>query len=70
MQTVEEKIAEVIAKVKNLKEEKVTVDKRNGELEEALRAKEQEIEKLTFEKNSIKNQIEGLLKELEGFELK
>jgi uncharacterized protein involved in exopolysaccharide biosynthesis len=70
MQTVEEKIAEVIAKVKNLKEEKITVDKRNGELEEALRAKEQEIEKLTFEKNSIKNQIEGLLKELEGFELK
>jgi chromosome segregation ATPase len=70
MQTVEEKIAEVIAKVKNLKEEKGTVDKRNGELEEALRAKEQEIEKLTFEKNSIKNQIEGLLKELEGFELK
>ena len=70
MQTVEEKIAEVIAKVRNLKEEKSAVEKRNGELEEALHAKEQEIEKLAFEKNSIKNQIEGLLKELEGFELK
>jgi chromosome segregation ATPase len=70
MQTVEEKIAEVIAKVKNLKEEKNAVDKRNGELEETLRAREQEIEKLTYEKNSIKNQIESLLKELDGFELK
>ena len=70
MQTVEEKIAQVIDKVRNLKEEKSAVEKRNGELEEALRAKEQEIEKLTFEKNNIKNQIEDLLKELEGFELK
>jgi uncharacterized protein (UPF0335 family) len=70
MQTVEEKIAQVIDKVRNLKEEKSAVEKRNGELEEALRAKEQEIEKLTFEKNTIKNQIEDLLKELEGFELK
>jgi chromosome segregation ATPase len=70
MLTVEEKIAEVIAKVRNLKEEKSAVEKRNGELEEALQAKEQEIEKLAIEKNSIKNQIEGLLKELEGFELK
>jgi uncharacterized protein (UPF0335 family) len=70
MQTVEEKIAQVIDKVRNLKEEKSAVEKRNGELEETLRAKEQEIEKLTFEKNTIKNQIEDLLKELEGFELK
>jgi uncharacterized protein involved in exopolysaccharide biosynthesis len=70
MQTVEEKIAEVIAKVRNLKEEKNAVEQKNSELEEALRAKEQEIEKLAFEKNTIKNQIEGLLKELEGFELK
>ena len=70
MQTVEEKIAQVIDKVRNLKEEKSAVEKRNGELEEALRAKEQEIEKLTFENNTIKNQIEDLLKELEGFELK
>jgi uncharacterized protein (UPF0335 family) len=70
MQTVEEKIAQVIDKVRNLKDEKNAVEKRNGELEEALRAKEQEIEKLTFEKNTIKNQIEDLLKELEGFELK
>jgi hypothetical protein len=70
MQTVEEKIAQAIAKVRNLKEEKSAVEKRNGELEEALRLKEQEIEKLSFEKNAIKTQIENLLKELEGFELK
>jgi len=70
MQTVEEKIAQVIDRVRNLKEEKSAVEKRNNELQEALRAKEQEIEKLAFEKSTIKNQIEDLLKELEGFELK
>jgi len=70
MQTVEEKIAQVIDKVRNLKEEKSSIERKNGELEEALRVKEQEIEKLVFEKNTIKSQIEDLLKELEGFELK
>ncbi len=68
--TVEEKIAQVIEKVRNLKEEKSAVEKKNRELEEALEAKQQEIEKLASEKTSIKDQIEGLLRELDSFELK
>jgi phage shock protein A len=70
MQSVEEKIAQVIDKVRSLKEEKNAVEKRNMELEEALKAKEQEIESLSNEKITIKTQIEDLLKELDGFELK
>jgi hypothetical protein len=70
MQTVEEKISQVIEKVRILKEQKIAVERRNKELEEDLRTKDQEIEKLASEKNIIKNQIEDLLKELEGFELK
>lgn len=70
MQSVEEKISQVIEKVRNLKEEKSAVEKRNKELEEALKAKEQEIDRLSNEKTTIKTQIEDLLKELDGFELK
>lgn len=68
--TVEEKIAQVIEKVRNLKEEKSAVEMKNRELEEALQAKQQEIERLASEKTSIKDQIEGLLRELDGFELR
>ena len=70
MQSVEEKIAQVIEKVRSLKEEKSAVEKRNTDLEEALMAKEQEIERLSNEKTAIKTQIEDLIKELDGFELK
>jgi uncharacterized protein (UPF0335 family) len=70
MQSVEEKIAQVIEKVRSLKEEKSAVEKRNMDLEEALKAKEQEIERLSNEKITIKTQIEDLLKELDGLELK
>jgi len=70
MNTVEEKIAQVIDKVRHMKEEKEAVERRNRELEDILRLKEQEIEKLSVEKNGVRAQIEGLLKELEGFELK
>jgi cell division protein FtsB len=56
--------------VRSLKEEKSAVEKRNMDLEEVLTAKEQEIERLTNEKIAIKTQIEDLLKELDGFELK
>ena len=70
MQSVEEKIAQVIEKVRSLKEEKNAVEKKNMDLEEALTAKEQEIERLSNEKIAIKTQIEDLLKELDGFELK
>jgi uncharacterized protein (UPF0335 family) len=70
MSTVEEKIAQVIEKVRVLKNEKSALEKRNMVLQEALRAKDQEIERLAAEKQAVKDQIEGLLKELENFELK
>ena len=69
MNTVEDKISQVIEKVRSLKEEKSALEKRNLVLQEALRAREQEIERLSAEKNAIKEQIEGLLKELGNFEL-
>jgi len=70
MQTVEEKISQVIDKVRSLKEEKNSVEKRNLELEETLLAKNLEIEKMAAEKVAVKQQIEDLLRELESFELK
>lgn len=70
MQTVEEKIALVIEKVKSLKQEKSVLETRNMELEQALLAKEEEIGRLASEKTAIKDQIEHLLRELETFELK
>ena len=70
MQTVEEKISQVIDKVRSLKEEKNSVEKRNLELEETLLAKNLEIERMAAEKVAVKQQIEDLLRELESFELK
>jgi len=70
MQSVEEKIAQAIEKVRILKEEKNAVEKRNRDLEETLRVKEQEIERLSNEKTTIKTQIEDLIRELDSFELK
>ena len=70
MQTVEEKISQVIEKVRSLKEQKNSVDKRNLELEETIQAKDLEIERMAAEKVAVKQQIEDLLRELESFELK
>ena len=70
MSNVEEKIAQVIEKVRILKNEKSALEKRNMVLQEALRAKDQEIESLTAEKQAVRDQIEGLLKEVESLELK
>jgi FtsZ-binding cell division protein ZapB len=69
MNTVEDKISQVIEKVRSLKEEKNALEKRNMILQEALQAKDQEIEKLSAEKTAVKEQIEGLLRELGSFEL-
>ena len=70
MQTVEEKISQVIEKVRSLKEQKNSVDKRNLELEETIQAKDLEVERMATEKVAVKQQIEDLLRELESFELK
>jgi hypothetical protein len=70
MNTVEEKISKALEKVRFLKDEKNSLEKSNLALQEALQARDREIEKLSAEKAAIKEQIEGLLAELENFELK
>jgi len=70
LKTFEEKIAVAVEKVKTLKEEKNSLEKRVEDLEDAIRLKDQEIERLTLEKLSVKNQIEDLLNELDSVGLK
>jgi FtsZ-binding cell division protein ZapB len=66
--TFEEKITIAIQKIKNLKDEKNSLEKKVKELEHMLQSKDQEIERLASEKTVIKNQIEKLLKELESIQ--
>lgn len=68
LKNLEEKITAAIEKVKVLKEEKLVIERRAKELEAKLAAKDQEIEKIQAEKTAIKNQVEGLLNELENIE--
>ncbi len=70
LKTFEEKITYAVEKVKILKEEKSSLEKRIGELESIIGSKDQEIEKLTSERVNIKAQIEDLFNELESIELK
>lgn len=65
----EEKIAMAVERVKNLKEEKLALEKRIKELENIIMSKDIEIEKLTTEKTTIRAQIEDMLAELEAVEL-
>jgi chromosome segregation ATPase len=69
LKILEDKIATTIERVKRLKEEKVFMERRVKELEGLLNEKNQEVEQLKSEKNLIKNQIEGLLNELETIEI-
>jgi len=68
LKNLEDKITTVINNVKTLKEEKAFMVSRIRELEGLLDEKNQELEQLKSEKNMVKNQIEGLLKELETLE--
>lgn len=70
LKTFDEKIAIAVEKVRSLKEEKERLQRRVEELEDAVRLKDMEIERLGMEKSSIKNQIEDLLNELETIGLK
>ncbi len=70
LKTFEEKITYAVEKIKMLKEEKSNLDNRIEELENILKLKQQEIDKLMLEKASIKTQIEDLFNELESVELK
>jgi len=69
LKNLEEKIATVVERVKALKEEKSSLERKIRELEGLLNEKNQIIESLTAEKTSIKTQVEGLLTELETIEL-
>jgi len=69
LKNLEEKIAAVVVRVKALKEEKNSLEKKIQELQGLLNEKNQTIESLTAEKTSIKTQVEDLLTELETIEL-
>ena len=69
LRNLEEKIASVVERVKALKEEKTSLERKIRELEGLLNEKNQVIESLTAEKISIKTQVEELLTELETIEL-
>jgi predicted RNase H-like nuclease (RuvC/YqgF family) len=69
LKNLEEKIAAVVVRVKALKEEKNSLERKIQELEDLLNEKNQTIESLTAEKTSIKTQVEDLLTELETIEL-
>ncbi len=61
----EDKITIAVEKVKALKEENMTLQKRIRELEELLNEKSVEIEQLRSEKSVIRGQIESLINELD-----
>jgi chromosome segregation ATPase len=69
LKNLEEKIAVAVDRVKALKEEKASLEKKIRELQAVLDEKNQEIESLRNEKTSIKSQVEELLEELETLEI-
>jgi chromosome segregation ATPase len=70
LKSFEEKIAYAVEKIKILKDEKTNLEKRVEELEEMMKSKDEEIDKLIIEKTAIKTRIEDLFNELESIELK
>lgn len=64
----ETQISTAIEKIKALKEEKTSLERRVHQLESALDEKTREIDGLAEERVSIRTQIEGLLEELNGLE--
>ncbi|MGE5238781.1 MAG: hypothetical protein ACM3ON_08265 [Chloroflexota bacterium] len=70
LKTIEDKIAQALERIRQLKEEKGSLESRVRELERTLALREQEIERLSGEKVSIRKQIEDLITELEGVDVK
>jgi chromosome segregation ATPase len=66
LKTFEEKITYAVEKVKMLKEEKINLEKRIKELEDMIKSKDSEIDKLVSEKSAIRTQIEDLFHELDS----
>lgn len=69
LKNLEEKIATAVERVKALKEEKISLEKKIRELESLLDDKNREVESLKDEKTLIKSQVEELLQELETLEI-
>jgi chromosome segregation ATPase len=69
LKNLEEKIATAVDRVKALKEEKISLERKIRELESLLEEKNREVESLKDEKTSIKSQVEELLEELETLEI-
>lgn len=69
LKNLEEKITTVVERVKALKEEKISLERKIRELETVLDEKNQEIASLRNEKTTIKSQVEELLEELETLEI-
>ena len=69
LKNLEEKIATAVDRVKALKEEKISLERKIRELESLLDDKNREVESLKDEKTSIKSQVEELLEELETLEI-
>lgn len=69
LKNLEEKIATAVERVKALKEEKMSLERKIRELESLLDDKNREVESLKDEKTSIKSQVEELLEELETLEI-
>jgi chromosome segregation ATPase len=65
LKNLEDKITTAIERVKTLKEEKLIMQRKLRELEGLINDRNEEIEQLRYEKNTIRNQIESLLDELE-----
>jgi chromosome segregation ATPase len=65
----EEKIATAVDRVKALKEEKISLERKIRELEALLNDRNREVESLKNEKTLIKSQLEELLEELETLEI-
>jgi chromosome segregation ATPase len=69
LKNLEGKITSAVEKVKALKEEKSSLESRIRKMESLLKEKEKEIQSLHEDKNSIKQQVEDLLGELDALEL-
>jgi chromosome segregation ATPase len=69
LKNLEEKIATAVERVKALKEEKLSLERKIRELESLLDDKNREVESLKDEKTTIKSQVEELLEELETLEI-
>ncbi|MGE5893058.1 MAG: cell division protein ZapB [bacterium] len=69
LRNLEAKISSAIEKAKSLKEENRQLTERINSYEKTLRQKNDELSRLTAEKDSIKHQVEELLSELESLEI-